>query len=297
MTEGIAGVVLLDKPPGVTSFQALAAVKSRLGTRRVGHAGTLDRFAEGLLVALVGRATRLVPFAMDMEKEYVATVAFGRQTDTLDPEGVLVAEGPVPVRSDVEAALPGFTGTIQQVPPAYSAIHVEGKRAYQAARRGEEVALSPRQVTVRSLQLLAFDPPHATLQVVCSKGTYVRSLARDIAEALSTCAHLSGLRRVRIGAFRVESAVSPESFDPAVHLLPPARFFDGATGVQAVRLRDEWRLKAGQGLPVQDFFFEEPPRSDGTFAAFGRSGELVAVLEKRGGSYRYAAAFPPEGPT
>ena len=296
MTEGIAGIVLLDKPRGVTSFQALATVKSRLGTRRVGHAGTLDRFAEGLLVVLTGRATRLVPFATDMEKEYVATVAFGRQTDTLDPEGVVVAEGRVPAGAEVETVLPRFTGTIWQVPPAYSAVHVEGRRAYQAARRGEEIALSPRLVMVRSLQLLRFDPPNAVLQVVCSKGTYVRSLARDIAQSLSTCGHVAGLRRVRIGAFRVESAVSPEDFDPAAHLFPPARFFDGAPGIHPVWLRDEWSIKAGQGLPVRDCFFEEAPRSDGTFAAFRRSGELVAVLEKRGGRYRYAAAFPPEGP-
>ena len=291
MTEGI---ILLDKPCGQTSFQSLADIKRGLGIRRVGHAGTLDRFAEGLLVVLAGRMTRLVPFAASLRKHYTTTVTFGQETDTLDPEGKIVAEGRVPTREEVEAVLPQFTGTITQVPPAFSALHVGGRRAYEAARNGEDVVMAPRQVTIHCLSLRDFDAPHAILDVVCSKGTYIRSLARDIALRLESRAYVSALRRTRIGGFRVEDAIHPSLFDPAVHLLPPARFFDGTDEMARLLLRDEWSGKAGQGLPVRDCFFEEPPRSDGIFAAFTRGGALVAVLEKRGEQYRYAAAFPPE---
>jgi len=286
------GIILLDKPAGLTSFQALGRIKQVLGTGRVGHAGTLDRFAQGLLVVLAGRMTRLTALAMGMDKEYLATVAFGRQTDTLDPEGTVVSEGPVPTREDLESVLPSFTGLIQQVPPQYSAIHVGGRRAYQAARDGDSVALGPRQVTVHGLSLLSFDPPLATLRIVCSKGTYIRSLARDMAEKLCTCAYVSQLRRTRIGGFSVQHATTPSEFDPSLHILPPSVFFDAAPDLQKLELRDEWLVKASQGFPVQDSFFRAPPSEDGVYGAFGADGGLVAVLEKRGASYRYAAAFP-----
>lgn len=286
------GIVLLDKPPGQTSFQALAGIKRAVGTGRVGHAGTLDRFAEGLLVVLIGRMTRLSGLATGMEKEYVAAVTFGRETETLDPEGVGVAEGPVPGRADLEGALPSLVGRIMQVPPAYSAVHVGGKRAYEAARKGEQVVLAPREVTIHALSLVSFVPPVATIRVACSKGTYIRSLARDLAARLSTCAFVSQLRRVRIGGFRVEDARRPEKFDPARDLLPPAALFDASADLRRLRLRDECRDKAGQGAALEDSSFLDPPMTDGLFGAFTGDGELLAVVERRGARYRYAAAFP-----
>ncbi len=289
------GLVLLDKPSGLTSFQALSRIKRALGTSRVGHAGTLDRFAEGLLVVLAGRMTRLAGLASAMDKEYVATITFGQQTDTLDPEGEVVAEGPVPGREALEAALQSFVGRMMQVPPAYSAVHVHGRRAYEAARRGEEVALAPREVEIHSLSLESFSPPDATLRVACSKGTYIRSLARDIAARLSTCAFVSRLRRTRIGGFRVEEAKQPFDFDPVRDLLSPARFFDASPQLSRLLLREEWRTKAAQGGAVRDSFFLVPPAADGVFGAFTQDGELVAVLEKQGSRYRYAAAFPRRG--
>jgi len=288
----IEGIILLDKPPGQTSFQALSRIKKILGIRRVGHAGTLDRFAEGLLVVLTGRMTRLAGLAVAMDKEYVATVTFGQQTDTLDPEGTVVAHGPVPVREDLEAVLPSFRGIISQVPPAYSAVHVGGKRAYKEARSGQEVSLAPRDVTVYSLRLLSFTPPQAVLNVVCSKGTYIRSLARDLAARLSTCAFVSQLQRTRIGGFRREDATSPADFDPTRDLLSPAMFFDAAPGLRRLTLRGEWQEKASQGAPVRDCFFSEPPELDGVYGAFGQEGDLVAIMEKAGASYSYTATFP-----
>jgi tRNA pseudouridine55 synthase len=289
LTEGI---VLLDKPAGETSFQSLALLKRRLGTRKVGHAGTLDRFADGLLVVLTGRMTRLCAFATELDKEYVAVVAFGTGTDTLDPEGDVIAKGRVPTRGEVEAILPGFLGTVSQVPPVYSAIHVGGKRAYEAARNGEQLSMPPRMVTIQVLTLLDCSGTEATLRVSCSKGTYIRALARDIAERLGTCAHLSHLRRVRIGGFLVEDARHPGQFDPEADVLPPKAFFDAAPSLGRLRVKPEWGAAVSSGIPLSGRYFDSEPPADGIFGAFSEDDRLVAVIERRGGNLRYAAAFP-----
>jgi len=289
LTEGI---VLLDKPSGETSFQSLSAVKRRLATRRVGHAGTLDKFANGLLVVLTGRMTRLCAFATDLDKEYLAVVAFGKGTDTLDPEGSIIAEGPVPVRAELEAILPRFRGDIVQVPPAYSAIHVGGRRAYEAARSGENPSMPPRRVTIHELELCEFAGAEATLRVACSKGTYVRALARDIAEALGTCAHLKALRRTRIGGFRVANARPPAMFDPDVDVLPPSAFFDAAPSLGRLLVKPQYVDAVCSGVRLSGSFFAEEPTRDASFGAFTTDGVLVAMIEKRAGTLRYAAAFP-----
>jgi tRNA pseudouridine55 synthase len=287
----IEGILLLDKPAGQTSFQSLGAVKRRLGTRRVGHAGTLDKFAEGLLVVLTGRMTRLCAFATSLDKEYVAVVTFGKGTDTLDPEGSVTAEGPVPGLHALETILPAFRGTLQQCPPAYSALHIGGKRAYQAARNGEEVVMAPRTVVIHSLQLIDYAPPNATLGICCSKGTYIRSLARDIAAGIGTCAYLSALRRTRIGGFLLENAKSPEQFDPLTDLHSPGSFFDAAPGLGRLEVKECWSQKVGNGFPLDNDFFERVPAENGIFGAF--TGErLVAVVERRNSGWRYAAVFP-----
>jgi tRNA pseudouridine55 synthase len=247
LTEGI---ILLDKPVGQTSFQSLGELKRRLGTGRVGHAGTLDKFAEGLLVVLAGRMTRLCPFATDMDKEYVAAVTFGRGTDTLDPEGAVVAHGPIPSREALETVLPGFLGTHPQVPPAYSAIHVDGERAYRAARAGVQLEIAPRDVTISRLDLLDYTDDTAVLRVSCSKGTYIRALARDLAAGLKTCAYVSRLRRTRIGGFRVEDAKSAMLFDPEADVLPPSRFFDAAPGLGTLMLKEQWASRVANGMPL-----------------------------------------------
>lgn len=291
MTDGI---ILLDKPPAATSFEALGEVKRKLGNRKVGHAGTLDPFAEGLLIALAGAYTRLARFASALEKEYIASVRFGEATDTLDPEGKLVAEGPVPGGESLRSVLAEFVGEISQVPPAFSAVHVDGRRAYEAARKGERVSLAPRTVTIRAMRLLDFSGADAVLQVSCSRGTYVRSLARDIAERLGTCAYLRRLRRTRIGGFLVEQAVQPALFDPAVHLLPAERFIATA-GLGSAVLKEQWVERALRGTPLSDLAFEEPISADGTFGAFSPAGRLIAMAERRAGGWTYAAVFPESG--
>ncbi len=285
------GIILLDKPAGQTSFESLNIVKKRLGTSRVGHAGTLDRFAQGLLLVLAGRMTRLCAFASEMDKEYIARIFFGRGTDTLDPEGAPTAEGRVPGRGELEAVLPRFVGASLQVPPAYSAIHVGGRRASEAARRGETVQLSPRPVRIARLDLLDYAPPEATVRVSCSKGTYIRSLARDIAASLETCAHLSALRRTRVGGFAVESARPPELFDPARDILQPGAFFDANPALGRLVLRPEAVRGALHGKPITAASFDGAPERDGTFGAFGPAGDLVAVVERSGQRWRYAAVL------
>ena len=289
MTEGI---ILLAKPAGQTSFQSLGEVKRRLGTGRVGHAGTLDKFAEGLLVVLAGRMTRLSAFATSLDKEYVAVVFFGRTTDTLDPEGRQTETGTVPSRAEVESALANFKGTILQTPPAYSAVHVDGTRAYKSARAGESVVIPPRRVTIDKLDLIDFTSPQATLRVSCSKGTYIRSLARDIARSLGTCAFVSRLRRIRIGGFFLEQAKPPDQFDPRTDLLPPEKFFEAAPGLGRLMVKESWVSRVGNGFPLEAGSFEVVPDADGLFGAFSHAGRLLAVMEKQAGGWRYAAAFP-----
>jgi tRNA pseudouridine55 synthase len=287
------GILLLSKPPGISSFKALSAVKVRLATRRVGHAGTLDPFARGLLVALVGPLTRLCRFAAAQEKEYIARILFGRSTDTLDPEGTQSSTGPVPDLGDVEAVLPRFMGVIRQVPPRFSAIHVGGRRAYEAARDGVEVSLPPRSVTIHGLQILAWASPELTVKVTCSTGTYIRALARDVAEAVGTCALLSDLTRTRIGVFRLEDAHPPGEAGPE-HLLPASVLFSGPSGLPRLTVHDQWVQAVRAGSPPRSHFFMTPP-VQGVCGAFAASGELLAVLENSGQELSYAAVFPGGG--
>ena len=202
-----SGVMLFAKESGPTSFSSLGVIKKALGTGKVGHTGTLDSFAEGLLVVLVGKMTRLVPYITATEKRYQAVVAFGSETDTLEPSGQVVAAAPLPSRQQVESVLDRFRGTISQVPPLYSAIHVDGQRASDLARSGQQAQLPSREITVHSLALTDFDGQYGLLEVTCSKGTYIRSLARDIALAAGSRGHLVALRRTGVGPFRLEDAV------------------------------------------------------------------------------------------
>jgi tRNA pseudouridine55 synthase len=208
-----AAVLLLDKPAGPTSFGCVARVRGALGGRRakVGHAGTLDPFATGLLVLLVGRATRLAPYLVGLDKRYRAAVQLGMRSDTGDPEGVLEpGDGPLPDASALAAGCRALVGTIAQVPPATSAIKVGGRRAYALARAGHDVEMAPREVVVHALEVESYDPAggRAMLDIHCSKGTYVRALARDLGDALGCGAYCAELRRLAIGHLDVDGAGS-----------------------------------------------------------------------------------------
>jgi tRNA pseudouridine55 synthase len=229
-------------------------VRRLAGQKRVGHAGTLDPMAEGVLPVLLGRATRLADYIQLGRKTYVATVQLGVAMDSDDAEGTVIAESPVPVLSvsSIEVVLAQFRGEISQTPPQYSALKVGGQRAYAVARAGGAVALAARSVTIDELRLVSWSAAELILEVTCSKGTYIRALARDIAVALGTVGHLSALRRTSVSAFRQEHALTPDELEAqgiATALLPPNAALPAATPYSTSET-DAARLGNGQSVPA-----------------------------------------------
>lgn len=218
MSPTPSGILVLDKPRGWTSAEAVAFVRRRTGVKRVGHAGTLDPLATGVLPLLLGQATRLAEYLLEARKTYVAEVTLGVETNTYDAEGEVVRrlEARDIERGRVETALARFRGEFDQVPPAFSAVKQGGVPVYRLARRGQEVDLAPRRVVVQRLELTAFQPPLLVLEVECGKGFYVRSLAHDLGVVLGTGAMLSGLRRTRVGSFRAGDAIEPTALAAAI---------------------------------------------------------------------------------
>lgn len=218
------GLVLLDKPQGLTSFTAASIMKRAYGTKRVGHTGTLDPLATGVLPVLVGRATRLCSYILESDKRYVASVKLGITTDTLDIAGkVLTETTPKVTKEQLIDALEKFKGTISQVPPMYSAIRVDGKHLYDIAREGGEVERAAREVTIHKIELLSFSGDEFTIDVTCSKGTYIRTLADDIGRALGCGAAMTSLRRIETAGFKIEDCTDPDivKLDPEKYLLSP----------------------------------------------------------------------------
>ena len=219
LRKPVHGWLILDKPQGLTSTQALGKVRRLLDGKKAGHGGTLDPLATGILPLAFGEATKLIPYIMDGDKEYEFTIRWGEQRDTDDAEGQVVATSPVrPTADAIRAALPGFTGTITQTPPRYSAIKIDGERAYDLARDGVQVEMQPRQVIIHKLQLLdVLSPDEACFRVACGKGMYVRSLARDLAIKLGTCGFVAALRRTRVGPYDLGAAISLEKLAEMAH--------------------------------------------------------------------------------
>jgi tRNA pseudouridine55 synthase len=216
--NAISGVLVLDKPAGITSARAVARVKRLLprGTK-VGHAGTLDPFAPGVLLLLIGRATKLCEQLMDQPKTYEATVKLGANTETDDPESPEIVRDVVspPELETIHEALKTFVGAIEQRPPKFSALKVGGRRACDRVRDGEEVELKPRVVKIYSMEVTAYDYPLLKLRIDCGRGTYIRAIARDLGEALGTGGYLTELRRTRVGEFTIERATMIDQLDPA----------------------------------------------------------------------------------
>lgn len=283
MTE--FGLLLVDKPVGPTSHQVVNVVRSGSRIRKVGHAGTLDPRASGLLVLCLGPATRLSEYLSTSTKQYEALVRFGQASATYDSEGVNTQPtGTIPELSTIQSALKGFRGTIQQVPPPYSAIKVKGRRAYEMARQGERVDLEPRQVTISELELTSYDPPDLAIRVECSAGTYIRSLAHDLGVSLGTGAYLAGLRRLRSGPFSIEDAIPLEQLEQAFvdgtwpeHVLPAVEALPEFPIVYIGQ--DELELvRNGHRIPCSD------PQA-GLARGVSPSGELVAILESVEGQW------------
>ena len=261
------GVLLVDKPGGMTSHDVVDRVRRALGTRKVGHAGTLDPMATGLLVVGVGRATRLLRYLSGLEKDYEGVARLGEETDTLDADGEVVRTAPVGVtREQLDAALAGLTGDLDQRPPAYSAVKVGGEAMHKAARRGEAVEAAARPVHVASFVATSFDGRDFAFTCSVSSGTYVRVLAADAGAALGCGAHLTSLRRTRVGAFSIDEAWplddlgTPQPVELAVRHMP------------ALRLdHPDEAAAAANGRPLG------PAGLEGPYAVFGPDGRLVAV--------------------
>lgn len=276
------GVLLVDKPVGVSSHDVVSAARRALHESRIGHGGTLDPFATGLLVLLVGRATRLLPHLAGEPKVYEATICFGAETDTEDHLGTVTHEAPRPTREALLEALPRFVGAIAQVPPAYSAKRVDGERAYAMARRGETVALAPVTIHVHRWGVLALHPAadgriaQAVVRITCRGGTYIRSLARDLARAVGSAAHLSALRRTQAGPFQVDHAMTLEALrapDARPAVLPPLAALPDHP-VQPLAAEEIAKIVRGITIPAT---------VDGTWGALtnAASGALVALAERR----------------
>lgn len=220
----ISGWLVLDKPCGISSNHALGKVRHAFDAKKAGHAGTLDPMASGILPIAFGEATKTIPYMMDASKGYDFTISFGQSTDTLDAEGEVTASSDArPAKDRIAACLAQFVGQIEQMPPAFSALHVDGKRAYELARAGEKVALKCRIVTVFDLHLVAMpDADHAQFSVTCGKGTYVRALARDICAALGVEGHVNVLRRTRVGPFTENNSLPLDEVAKKVHIAPAA---------------------------------------------------------------------------
>jgi tRNA pseudouridine55 synthase len=262
-------------------------LKRSLGTRRIGHTGTLDKFATGLLIVLIGKYTKLADMFSGLDKRYRATLVFGRTTDTLDPEGEVIGEGPLPTLPRIEAAAGRLSRTIDQIPPAYSAVHVGGRRAYRIARSGGDPALQPRQVTVYRIEIVDYRPPELDIIVECSKGTYVRALARDLGNLSGSCAYLSSLRRTKIGPYDVEEAVPADaSFGPSL-LAGSIQRLSRLTGIGTLTVKDTAVAGVRNGQKLKGSLFKDEPQSDGLYTLLDPTGNLLALATRDRGEYHY----------
>ena len=284
----ISGFAIVDKPVGVTSYKFITGLGNALGKQtKTGHAGTLDSFASGVLVCLFGRYTRLSDYFMGAGKGYIADVLFGEETDTLDPSGRVIATGPVPSREEIERVLPDFRGDILQAPPAYSAVHIQGERAYERALKGQEVRPEPRPVRVESLELLSYSGSTARINVACTKGTYIRSLARDIALALGSRGRLAALRRTFSGPYSVDSAIPADSI--CKDSLRRLTVSDAAGLGIAVHQIDGASSKAFRnGLPLFRLDAFSSLDSDKPVAVFDPDEAFLGIIARAGADWRYA---------
>ena len=282
---GYNGIILVDKPADWTSHDVVAKLRGILHERRVGHSGTLDPMATGLLTVFVGRATRAVQFAETHNKRYVASLRCGYSTDTQDTSGRITAQtGISPTEAELTDVLPEFTGEISQIPPMYSAIKVSGKKLYELARKGETVERKPRTVNISELSLVGHDGDDFVLSVSCSKGTYIRTLCNDIGERLGCLACMSALRRTNAGPFDVRDAhtLSEIAEDPERYIIPVDSLFSEhpAIGFSAAQTA---KLKCGNILNVS--------AKNGTYRVYGENGDFLALANVSAGKLKTIKSF------
>ncbi len=290
MKNPVSGLAVINKPAGMTSFQAVSIVKKKLKTRKAGHTGTLDPFAEGLLVILLGDFTRFFDYFMNYRKTYTAEAVFGEERDTEDITGTKISETDnIPDLNELNRNLSSYTGEITQIPPAYSAVHINGKRAYQLAREGIKAELKPRKAFIHSLDINSYDNRILNFTVSCSSGTYIRSIARDLARDCGSGAYLKSLLRTDIGNFNISDAAAPDVFSGEM-VLPPYEAVK-KMGISIITVKDSFRAKLFNGImPVSDNFTPLPP--EGLSAVFDSSHNFAALIEKNSNEIRYRFVIP-----
>jgi tRNA pseudouridine55 synthase len=282
------GFLTIDKPAGITSHDVVTRVRRLARQKRVGHGGTLDPAATGVLPIGLGEATRLLEYLVEGRKRYVAVMELGRTTTTDDAEGATTAECPVPdlAAGQLQAMLAGFTGAIMQVPPMYSAIQIEGRRLYDLARQGQQLELEARPVEIDAITLLHWQSPLLTVEIICGKGTYIRALARDLGVVLGCGAHLAALRRTAVGPLSIERAVPLTTLEPdflARHLLPPEAAVEH---LRCFTLDEMAARRVQHGLPV-----DQDRGTVGEVARAHASGRLQALLRYDGTAWRPFKVF------
>jgi tRNA pseudouridine55 synthase len=288
------GLVVVDKPAGWTSHDVVGKLRNVYGQRRVGHAGTLDPDATGVLLVGLGRVTRLMRFLQTTTKSYRARVVFGVATDTLDASGAVLEQAEMPLtREQVEHAARAFLGPSEQVPPMVSALKVKGERLYELARRGEEVERPTRTVRIDRMLVEAFEPgpyPEATIVLDCSSGTYVRSLAADLGVALGGCAHLAALRRLRVGSFGIDeaNAIGTIAADPSSVVLTPR---EAMRDLHPIVVRGDEVRAVSHGATFAARVLVPPDGGPGPFAVVDESAALLAVYERRGAGVKPAVVL------
>ncbi len=276
------GVLNINKPVGPTSRDIVNRVQRLVRPAKVGHAGTLDPIASGVLLVCVGQATRLIEYAQQLPKSYRGLFLLGRRSasDDVESEVEVVENARRPTGDEVETALTSFRGEILQRPPLHSAVKIGGRRAYQLARQGVDFETTAKPVVIHRLHVVRYKYPELVLDVNCGSGTYIRSLGRDLAESLGTCAVMAGLARTAIGDFKVDDAATPEQLDDhwQSRLLPPARLL---ASLPAVAVSEDELRKLQHGRAVRGGPLRTPGTGGGEFAAFDERGELVAILAER----------------
>lgn len=291
------GFILYDKPAGVTSFTALRGMRACFSPAKVGHAGTLDSFATGLLLVVVGSYSRLVPWLVGLDKVYEAEFEFGTATDTLDPVGTVVATSGIPELSTIETSLPSFIGAQLQLPPDYSAIHVAGQRASDLARKGVAPRLEARNITIHSLDLLGLLGRVARLRIHCSSGTYVRAIARDLAIACKAVAHVKSLRRLNIGPFSLSGSTNDTTQDlrAALREFTPENAISIGLGVSSVRRELETAFSHGAPFLLEQLTGKALGGNASDTAVFNSDGRFLGIVGIKEGSPRYLMVVPAGG--
>ena len=284
MMEDLSGLILLDKPPGITSFKILGEIKKKAGNNKslkLGHAGTLDKFAAGLLIVLAGRFTKLNYFFTNLDKEYTAVICFGNETDTLDTEGrVIASSSHIPDIEKIEKNIKFFTGKTYQKPPVYSAIHINGKRAYKTALEGKKIEMPEREIYIKNFRVISYIPPCLKVSIKCSKGTYIRSIARDLGIRCNSRAYLTSLIRNSIGSFNIAEAVKPSNLNLPYDLRNSVDIFSDMKGIYSCSIKKPCEKLLIYGKKLDNTNFLKKLKHDGNYAVFNEEGRFLRIISK-----------------